>query len=205
MSGDYADLDVRLAAVGVPGSAKKGALVLRGPLQVLANTSFSARPFEDLLLEALPRLHGREREMVVRALTERGMKRAGPILVGLFREIWSADGSGLAWVVGNAVSVIADRGTYDKVVQLCADASLGDSRQMLFSILPRMKSDEAYECALSAVGDPSVRAHAIEAIGRCGRVEALDVLRSLKTDPKLYEHKARATAIRRLDRLRGEP
>lgn len=133
------------------------------------------------------------------------MQRAGPTLVGLFREIWCVDGCVFAWAVGNALETIADRRTYDDVIQLCADASLGMSRQMLFSLLPRMKSDEAYQCALGAVDDPSVRGYAIEAIGRFGRVEALDVLRPLKMDPKLYEHKARATAIRRLERLRGEP
>ena len=202
-SSEYAALEMRLADMGARASASKGPLRFDGPLAVLVNTECSALPYEDLLVDALPTLRGNELEMVVHALTERGMKRAGSVLAQLMASEEHRSENGLLWAIGNALNTINDRRTYGAVVALCADSRLGTARQMLFSMLSTIRTDDAFRCALAAVDDPTVRGHAIEAVGRFGRPEALSVLRGLKTQSGLYEHKARATAIRRLERTRA--
>ena len=197
---EYGALEARLAGAGVPASASKGSLEIDGPVEVLVNTSHSALPYEDLLLDGLPTLRGNELQMVVRALSERGMKRAGPELAQLMAAEEHRAEAGLLWAIGNALNTINDRRTYGAVLALCADRRLGMARQMLFSMLPKIRTDEAFRCAIAGVDDPTVRGHAIEAVGRFGRPDALPVLQALKTQPGLYEHKARATAIRRLER-----
>jgi hypothetical protein len=202
-SSEYAALEAGLVDLGVPASASKGPLEIDGPIEVLVNTRYSALPYEDLLVDALPTLRGNELQMVVRALTERRMKRAGSALAQLMASEEHRGENGLLWAIGNALNTINDRRTYAAVLALCADSNLGMARQMLFSMLSKIRTDDAFRCALAAVDDPTVRGHAIEAVGRFERPEALPVLRALKTQPDLYEHKAKATAIRRLERAKG--
>ncbi len=203
MSSVYEALEARLVAAGVPASASKGPLDVTGPIEVLVNTRQSALPYEDLLVGAIPDLTGNELEMVVRALSERGMKRAGPVLAARMASDGSHATPGLHWVIGNALNTINDPTTYPAVLALCADGRLGMARQMLFTMLPKIRSEAAYHCAVAGLDDPSVRGHAIEAVGRFGRIEALPRLEELKTKPGLYEHKAKATAIRRLERAKA--
>jgi hypothetical protein len=203
----YQDLEKQLLAAGAPSAAAKplssGALEITGPLNVLVNSHHSAVAFEDILLAAIPTLRGNELEMLVRALSERGMKRAGPILAGIMAADTYRREASLLWALGNALNAIDDPRTYDAVVALSSDTGLGPGRQMLFLMLPKIRSEAAFRCALGAVDDPTVRGHAIEAVGRFGRPEALPVLQELVTKPGLYEHKAKATAIRRLEGASG--
>ncbi len=198
MSSEYEALEARLVAAGAPASASKGPLDFTGPIEILVNTSHSAGPYEGLLVEAFPSLSGNELEMVVRALSERGMKRAGPALATLMASDTSPSTPGLLWAIGNALNTINDPRTYPAVLGLCADGRLGTGRQMLFAMLPRIRSEAAYRCALAGLNDLSVRGHAIEAVGKFGRIEALTQLEGLETKAGLYEHKAKTTAIRRL-------
>ncbi len=194
-----------MAAEGCPTSATKGWATLRcdGPLEVLVNTRVSALPYEATLLNAIPTLEGNELEMAVRALSERGMRQAGPALAALMASDTQRGHDMLLWAIGNALNAINDTRTHETVLRLCADARLGSARQMLFSMLPKIRTDQAFQLALAGLNDPTVRAHAIEAIGRFGRPEALARLMELQTQVGLYEHKARATAIRRLERARN--
>jgi len=203
MSSEYDALEARLVDAGVPASASKGPLDVTGPIEVLVNTRHSALPYENLLIAAIPALTGKELEMVVRALTQRGMRRAGPVLAALMASDGSPATPGLLWAIGNALNTINDPATYPAVLALCADGRLGMGRQMLFTMLPKIRSEAAYRCAVAGLDDPSVRGHAIEAVGRFGRVEALPKLAELKTKPGLYEHKAKTTAIRRLERAKA--
>jgi len=205
-SREYRVLDEQLAAAGAPTHVEHAlgpsALEIEGAVAALVNSKHSAAPYEELLLAALPELHGTEAELVVRALTERGLRHAGPVFVEMLETAAGSakPDSGLAWALGNALATLVDPRTFAGVMALCSDTRLGSARQMLLGLLPRIGTDSAYRCAVSAVEDESVRGHAIEALGRFKRSEALGLLRSLATRPGKYEHKAKATAIRRLER-----
>jgi HEAT repeat protein len=204
-SAEYERLEKQLVSTGAVAHAVSTAhpfLEFEGPIAVLVNTRTSAAAYEDLLLAAVPVLRGNELEMVVRCLSQRGLKKAGPVFVRLMRELGDSANPGLLWVTGNALATIADPQTYRDVVTLCGDWRLGSARQMLFSLLPRIGTDAAYVAALAALDDETVRGHAIEAVGRFGRPEALPLLEALITKQGLYENRARATAIRRLERVK---
>ncbi|MEZ4587663.1 MAG: hypothetical protein R2909_14815 [Gemmatimonadales bacterium] len=199
----YEALEAALIAAGAPAAWSKTAsgvqLTGAGPVAALVNTGVSAKPYSALLLDALPQLVGMEREMVIRALSERGMPKAGPVLAALMatdRSLTPMEG----WAVGNALATIRDPATFGTVVTLCGDKRLGIARQMLFGLLPGIGTEAAYEAALAGLDDGTVRGHAIEAVGRFGRAEALDQLRVVATEAGKYETKAKATAIRRLER-----
>jgi HEAT repeat protein len=203
-SPEYEALEASLAQAGAPtrwSTVAAGAtLAGTGAVAALVNTEASAKPYVDLLLAALPRLAGMEQEMVVRALSERGMPKAGPVLAAMLRALAHSPHGPVAWALGNAVAAIQDPATFDAVVELCSDQRLGMARQMLFGLLPRIGTEAAYDAALAALADDTVRGHALEALGRFGKPEALDRILGLATRKGLYEAKAKATAIRRLER-----
>jgi HEAT repeat protein len=205
-SPEYERLNRQLAEAGVPEWFVKpgpASLEIVEPVAVLVNSRLSVAPYEEILVAALPSIQGAELEMAVRALSERGLKRAGPVLVQLMASL--SESSVILWAFGNAIATIGDPATFDAVVALCSDRRLGLGRQMLFSLLPRIGTDAAYGCAIDALDDDSVRGHAIEAVGRFGRPEAIPLLDSTATRPGLWEHRAKATALRRLERVTSRP
>ena len=203
-SREYEALEDALVSAGVPTDWSRdanGAVVGgQGPVAVLVNTRLSARPYVQLLLDALPKLSGMELEMVVRALSERGMPGVAPVLASMMADAGASTSVG--WALGNALATIRDPATFETIVRLAADRRLGADRQMLFSLLPRIGTPAAFDVAMRALDDDSVRGHALEALGRFGRLDAVEPIRQLVTRPGLYEHKAKATALRRLERLR---
>ncbi len=206
VSAEYNNLCDHLVKAGVPAKTtiniKGRAFTLDDPISILTSTPISARPFEELLIE-----YGRqitltnELEAIVRVLTERGLKLAGPFIVSIFRNKRYHEDQSLLWVAGNALSVIKDPSTYSDIVDLCRDSSLGTARQMLFTALPWTKVDGALEVAIAAINDDGVRAHAIEALGRFRKPGIIPLLEKLVLDKKKYEWKARDTAVRRLRRV----
>lgn len=193
---DYAQLESALLAAGAPTTAASAISDALGPVATLVNSKVSAKPYVAPLLNALPRLRGNEQEMVVRALSERGMPNAGPPLVALMK---ASENSASAWAIGNALAEIRDPATYPDVVALCGVARLGAARQMLFVLLPAIGTEAAFAAALSGLSDDTVRGHALEALGRFGKREALPHILATETRKGLYEDKAKATAVRRLE------
>lgn len=206
LSAEYLELCARLVEAGAPAQMtldiKGTRFELTDPVTILHNTSLSAKPFENLLLEYGPRLQKvNELEAVVRALSERGLKLAGSFLVSVLRNEQYRREDSLLWATGNGLNVLKDPATYKDIVDLCRDASLGRARQMLFTALPWTKVPGAFEAAIAGLEDSDVRAHAIEALGRFRNPTVIFTLKQLTLDKKKYEWKARETAIRRLRRI----
>ena len=197
ISSDYSKLEFELLAAGAPTIAASEARDALGPIATLVNSKVSGKPYAALLLEALPRLRGSEQEMVIRALSERGMPNAGPALVFLMN---TSEPSSIAWALGNALAEIRDTETYPDVVALCGRTHLGTARQMLFHLLPTIGTEAAYAAAPSGLSDETVRGHALEALGRFGRREALPHILATATKKGLYEDRAKSAAVRRLER-----
>jgi hypothetical protein len=209
LSAEYVALCDRLVEAGAPAKATlnvKGAGVeLTDPVTILYSTSRSAKPFENLLVEYGALLQtANELEAVVRALSERGLKRAGPFLVSVLRKRQYRGNDSLLWAAGNGLSTLKDPATYADIVDLCGDGSLGRARQMLFTVLPWTKAPDAFEAAMAGLADSSVRAHAMEALGRFGNPAIIPALEGLVLDKKKDEWKVREAAIRRLRRVDGQ-
>ena len=167
-----------------------------GPLTRLVNTELSSKPYVDILIKYLGRLKKNETDMVVRALTEKGNKKATSALLDLFRNQPDIE----LWAVGNALYTIDDKSSYPEILKICQNKSFGMARQMLMETLARMKSEEAYKVLIECLSDETVKAHAIQALGRFGNPEAIEILEKVNVRKGKYEFKAKNTAIRILKR-----
>jgi len=167
-----------------------------GPLTRLVNTNLSAKPYVEILIKYIDKLEGNQLEMLVSALTEKGIKQVVPGLLELFNK----ERGTYLWAVAYALYVIDDKSSYNEILKICSDKSLGIHRQMLMGTLARMKTKEAYDLLINCLSDPSVKAHAIEGLGRFGNPEAIEILERTEVEKGKYEFKAKRTALRRLER-----
>lgn len=191
---EYSQLQLELAEAGVPTqltrSIRGAQLTLTSPVDVLVNSGISTLPYEKILLKFAPYLRGGELEMVVRALGERGMKAAGLYLVSLFDDLQLSESESFFWVVSSALHMIHDKRTYPKVLAIAAQSRFGAARQPLMGLLAEIRTDEAYEVLMACLNEDEIRGHAIEALGRFGRIDAIPALEAIQTDKRKYEHRA---------------
>lgn len=109
-------------------------------------------------------------EGIVRALTVRAARgRAGNALVHMFK---STDDPDLRWVIGNALSVVADVSQVKMIEALLTDYSYGSSRNMLVHALARLRGSEAISILSRSLGDQSVAVQAIIALGNLRATQA---------------------------------
>jgi len=207
MSKIYDRLNRDLVAAGVPANivreVKGCDLHTDGAINVLVNTGIDAAPYAHILLEYAPKLSDPvEIECVARCMTQpKGFRDAVPWLLSHFQKFPK---NGLndshLWAIGLAIYTINDKRYYPDVINICRNKKYGGGRKMLMGTLARAKTDAAYDVLLQCVDDPSVRAHAIEGLGRFGCTDAIPILKALDVQKGLYEFKAKATALRRLRR-----
>lgn len=143
--------------------------------------------------------------MVARCMAQRkGFRDAVPWLLSLFSgHPENGFDESTLWAIGWTIYTINYKTYYGEVTEICANKSFGMARQGLLGSLARAKTDRAYEVLLQCIEDPSVRGQAIEALGRFGRVDAIEILEPLEVERGRYEYKARNTALRRLQRKLG--
>jgi hypothetical protein len=84
------------------------------------------------------------REGLVRALSVPAARPgAAPALIEEFRRASDRSETGLGWVVGNALSVVADDSVFDEIAALVQDSGYGKARQMIVLGLGRSKDPRA--------------------------------------------------------------
>jgi hypothetical protein len=106
------------------------------------------------------------REGLVRALSVSAARPgAAPVLIEEFRKSDHSE-TGLGWVVGNALSVVADDSVFDEIAALAQDPGYGKARQMIVLGLGRSKDPRAVPLLVGLLGDADVTAHAVMALGR---------------------------------------
>ncbi|WNJ17123.1 HEAT repeat domain-containing protein [Pontibacter sp. G13] len=167
------------------------------PIATLVNTKTSSRPYKEILIEYLTILKGNELEMVIRALSEKGIQDVSPILIGVLNNPEDYPNLDL-WAVGNAISIIDDSSTYDQVLTVCQDPKYGASRQMMMTTLRRMKTEESFQTLINSLQDDSIRGHAIEELGKWGDPRALESIQNVEVKKGLFEAKAKKIAIEKL-------
>ncbi len=206
-SKEFQELNGKLIEAGVlniAGIAIKGILFnLENPVSMLVNTKTSALPFENIFLEYAPKLKDNELEIVIRCISEKGFSKSASFLISLFKESKMDISTHILWAAGNALSIINDKNTYDEIIKICQNKKFGSSRQMLISLLPRIKTDEAYNTLLKCLKDKEIRGHVIQALGKFGRVEAIEILEKLEVEKGKYEYKAKINALKKLKKNRS--
>ena len=168
------------------------------PIDALVNGPFNREPFFQIVLDYAPKLEPGDKSYVARILSKKGNYEAVPFLLSLFRNYTVSELD--LWAVGNALYIIDDKSSYEAVLEICKDKTKGIARQMLMRTLARMKSAEAYQVLIDSLNDHTIKAHAIEALGRFGDTSAIPILEDLEVKKGLYEYRARITALNRLKR-----
>lgn len=126
-----------------------------------------------VLLNLLPEIEDeRVKEGIVRALTVKEAR--GLASRPLLHEFKSAAPSQwiLKWVIGNALSVVADDEVFEEIVELVKDKGHGKAREMVVLALANMKNPRAVDVLMELLKDEEVVGHAIGALGKLKAVQA---------------------------------
>jgi len=169
------------------------------PVEFLTNSKISSKPFTEILLKYLPLLNGNERDMVIRALTEKGNDKAVPYLLEIANNPKEKDELQL-WTVCNALYIIDNTEIYNEILNICKEPRVGIARQMLLGILAKMRTKEAYQLLVELLNDSKLKGHVIEALGKFGDPKAIEILEKIQVEKGKYEFKAKVIAINRLNK-----
>lgn len=192
---EYEKLNLELRNAGVPDHefmGKKGE-----PIDTLVNTKLPAKPFKSILIKYLDLLKSNELEMVIRALSEKGMKDVSPRLIKFLNTKENHPNLNL-WTVGCSISIIDDKATYEDVLKICQTSEFGASREMLMTTLRKIKTEESFKTLLDSLQDESIRGHAINELRKWGDPRALEQIENTEVRKGLFEEKARKKAIEKL-------
>ncbi|MDC6364112.1 MULTISPECIES: HEAT repeat domain-containing protein [Flavobacteriaceae] len=196
MSPEYQELNKELEKLGLPNHEF---INFSGvPIDTLVNTRISSKPYVEILLKYLPEVQENEKEMIVRALSEKGIKKVAPFLVQMFYD-YKKYSELFLWAVGNTLCEIDDKESYPEIIKICKNSALGTSRQMLFlKTLPKIKNQEAYKVLLEGLADKKVRGHALDGLGKLGNTAAIGIIEKIEAEKGKYEFKAKERALRKL-------
>ena len=132
-----------------------------------------------VLLKWLPIIqHSGVKESIVRGLSVPWVgNRATGLLIQEFRK--SPPASGLAWAIGNALSIVSIEGFEDQIVELSRNPGYGRARQMIVLGLGRLRIGDAEDAAISLLGDEDVKLHAIIALRKMNSQRAVPAIEKL--------------------------
>lgn len=139
MKNIWQELNKELAKNGAPNNYLGLNNESMVPVNALVNGPYSSKPFIDILLKYAPKLQGNELEMVIRALTEKGNKKAVSFLLSMFE---SENPLHVLAAAANALAIIDDPNTYGQLLQICKNKKFGYARNLL------LKNIEKYEILL---------------------------------------------------------
>lgn len=193
-----ADLGQDLRAAGVPVS----------DLWELVNSKGAQRQAVPVLLDWLRRLDDRVEDPAERAKTREGLVRAlsvpaarpmaAPALIREFRNTEDPSGLGLGWVIGNALSVVADDSVFDDIESLLRDRSYGKARQMIVFALSRSTDPRAVALLVDLLADDDVVAHAVITLGKLRPKGVRAAIEPLREHPAALVRREARKALARL-------
>jgi len=141
----------------------------------------------------------RIREGLVRALSVPAARPgAAPVLIEEFRKASDPSETGLGWVVGNALSVVADDSVFDEIATLAQDAAYGKARQMIVLGLGRSKDPRVVPLLVDLLDDEDVAAHAVMALGRLRPAGVRPAVERLLGHPRALVRREAKKALARL-------
>lgn len=199
MSADVEALNEKLRRAGAPSDYVHLSQHL-SPLEALVNGPFPSNPYSDILLKYLPEADNGTKEFIARALANKGIKGVSQALAALFY-LQKPMTENQLWAVGNSLATIDDKSVYPSILEICRNNKFGLARQMLFKVLAKMKTQEAYGILIDNLNDTTVKGHVIEALGKFGNPEAINLLEQTKVKKGLFEAKAKKMALKRLVKI----
>lgn len=191
----YEKLNIELIKAGV--KTEKSLTEDFDAVCTLVNTKSSAKPYQEILLSYLDKVNGNEQEMIVRALTEKGLKEVSRQLVKLFY-IEKELNQGKLWAVGNALSVIDDKSTYNQILEICKNNKFGIARQMLMPTLRKINTEVSFRLLMDCLNDATVKGHALIELRKLCDPRALKTIENLQVRKGTLEEKEKKKAIAKL-------
>jgi hypothetical protein len=156
-----------------------------------------------ILLKWLPLMDNKNvKEDIVRSLTVKWAKpiAAAPLIRELQNILKESD-TGLAWAIGNALSIVADDCVFEEIVELVQNTQYGKAREMLAVSLGNMKNPHAEDILLDLLNDEEVAGHAIMALGRLKSKEARPAIERFLSHKKSWIRQEAKRAIGKIDKV----
>ncbi len=170
-------------------------------LDDFVNSNLDYREAIPILLRWLPLIQDRYvRESIVRSLTIKAARpAAAPALV---QEFQREQPSEFRWVVGNALSVVADDSVFDSIVELVRDKRHAKAREMLAPALANMKDPRAIDVLIELLGDEEVAGHALWAVRKLGKkaARARPDIAPFLSHPKTWVRNEAKRALAKIDK-----
>lgn len=192
-------LNNELLEAGAPSEPSCFSTLLT-PIETLVNRPISARPYVDILLKYLPRADNRTKEFIAIAMTEKGLTAASKSLLDLFKHDPTLE-EPQRWIVGKALYTIDDPDSYPEILKICTQRKYRSSRAMLLHTLTKIKTEHAFNVLVNCLDDPTVRADALESLGRFGDSRAIVYIEKTEVREGLKEFDAKKAALERLKEL----
>ena len=173
----------------------------------LVNSSQAYAQAIPVLLKHLKQpYHPKIKEGIIRALTvKEAVGVAAPPLVEAFRNITDPDtfvGQNLKWVIGNALSVVADEDVFESIVELVRDKRHGKARAMLPLALSNMKDERAVDVLdvlIELLFDDEVAGYAITALGNLKAKRAKPFIEKFLTSSEPWVRKEAKKALKKIE------
>ncbi|TMK79760.1 MAG: hypothetical protein E6G47_07790 [Actinobacteria bacterium] len=177
------------------------------PVHALADLRHSRTQYRSavpVLMKWLPRVKDRGvKEDIVRALSVPWARQSetARALLDEFREVdpeADPDGTGLRWVLGNALEVVWDDSFFDELVQIARDRRFGRARQMVVLGIGKSRDPRAASVLIGLLDDEDVSGHVVKALGKLRAPESRPALESKLDDPRAWVRREAQRALSKL-------
>lgn len=158
-----------------------------------------------ILLAWLPKVQNLDvKQDIVRCLSVPYAKplAAGP-LIDEFRRAEDESPTGLRWVIGNALEVVADDAVLTDMMELARDRRYGKAREMLVAGLGNMSDERVIPLLLDLLKDDEVSGHAIMALGKLKPPIARSHVEPFLKHPNAWVRKEAQKTIEKIDKGGG--
>lgn len=158
-----------------------------------------------ILLRWLPHIEYRHlKEDIIRTLSVPWAKSAVPVFLEQFQKLHDPEGTGLKWVIGNALEVLADDNIFDELVEIVRDKQHRRAREMVVLALAKMKNPQAVDVLIELLDDEEVAGNAVWALRKLGAkaAKARPYIEPFLTHPETWIRNEAKRAIAKMDKAK---
>ncbi|MFN8514721.1 MAG: hypothetical protein U0841_19480 [Chloroflexia bacterium] len=106
----------------------------------------------------------------------------------------------LQWMLGDALSRVADEHHFEEIAALAKHRRYGKAREMVVVALGNMHDDRAVTLLLELLGDEEVAGHAVIALGKLRAQEARGAVEAVLAHPKAWVRTEAKRALAKIER-----
>jgi hypothetical protein len=105
----------------------------------------------------------------------------------------------LRWIIGNGLGIFAGPSFAEELIELALDRSFGHARYQIVSALPKTKDERVAGVLMGLLDDPTIRAAAIDALGKMKFMSARTSIEMLLADPDKNVRDQAKKALKRIN------